>query len=92
MKLPIYIHCSEDIGKVEDRWRKSVRSDRPTSQSLESILVMLFEHPSGAVGVMYEAQYRKHDLEYKAALDILGFKLARTVQMPTLRARIRRIA
>lgn len=92
MKLPIFIHYNEDLDSVEDRWRKSVRKDRLISKSLESIAVMLFEHTAGAVGVMYEAKYRAHDLEYKAALDALGFRLVRTVQMLTRHARVRRIA
>lgn len=90
MKIPIYLHYNEDVSAVEERWRKSIRKDRTITKGATSLAVILYEHPSGAVGVMYEAQYRRHDTEYSAALAALGFKLVRTVQMLTCHATILR--
>lgn len=90
MKLPIHVHCNTDLAPVEERWRKSVRNDRAVPKNLNSVSVMLYEHDTGIIGVMYEAQYRNHDVEYKAALDVLGFKLVKTVQMLTRHATILR--
>ena len=90
MKLPLYVRYNENIDAVEDKWRKSVRNDKLISECHQCLSVMLYEHLGGAVGIMYEIQYRSHAAEHKAALDALGFKLVRTVQMLTCHAKILR--
>jgi hypothetical protein len=90
MKLPIHLHCNEDLTAVEDRWRNSVRRDRAIARNIQSVGLLLYAHPSGAVGVMYEAQLLTRADEYGAALDALGFKLVRSVRVPTIHAKLLR--
>lgn len=91
MNLPLFINYGTDLAAVEEQYRHSIRKDHQLSRKLESLSVMLYEHPSGVVGVMYESRYRKCVDEYNVVLAILGFKLVRTVQMPTPHFKMKRV-
>lgn len=88
MKLPLHLHYNEDIDKVEERWRLSVRKDQALARNIQSVGLVLYVHPSGAIGVMYEAQLLVRADAYGAVLDALGFKLKRSVRVPTVHARM----